>query len=106
MGYQTSARTVRQAQKQAGPEYIRPDTASSKQAVTPAASKSTYDVRWSKPDMGSEACFYKGLHIGRSGTARSLLALAEQDSLTTGFLISDSALPCPLILTLAPSTRS
>jgi hypothetical protein len=37
MGYQTGARIVRQAQEQAGPEYIRPGTASSKLAVTPAA---------------------------------------------------------------------
>jgi hypothetical protein len=44
-----------------------------------------------------EACFYKGLHLGRSGTARCLPALAEQDFLTTGFTISpsDSAPPMP-----------
>ena len=41
MGYQTGARIVRRAQEQAEPEYIRPGTASSKRAVTPAASRST-----------------------------------------------------------------
>jgi hypothetical protein len=64
-GYQSGARIVRQAQEQTEPEYIRPGTASSKQAVTPAASRSTYDVRWGKPDMGAEACFYKGLRLNR-----------------------------------------
>jgi hypothetical protein len=57
MGYQTDACIVRQAQEQIMPEYIRPDTASSTLAVTPAASKSTYDVRWGKPDMGIEIQF-------------------------------------------------
>jgi hypothetical protein len=37
MGYQTGARIVRQAQEQLAPESIRPGTASSKLAVTPAA---------------------------------------------------------------------
>ena len=40
-GYQSGARIVRQAQEQAGPESIRPGTAASKPAVTPAAPKST-----------------------------------------------------------------
>lgn len=40
IGVQTGARIVRQTQEQAGPEYIRPGAASSRQAVTPAASKS------------------------------------------------------------------
>jgi hypothetical protein len=53
-GYQSGARIVRQAQEHAGPEYIHPHTASSRLAVTPAASTSTYDVRWGNPDMGIE----------------------------------------------------
>jgi hypothetical protein len=57
MGYQTGARIVRQAQEQTEPEYIRPGTASSKQAVTSSASKSTYDVRWGNLDMGIEIQF-------------------------------------------------
>ena len=57
MGYQTGARIVRQAQAQTEPDYIRPGTASSKRAVTPAASKSTYDVRWGNLDMGIEIQF-------------------------------------------------
>jgi hypothetical protein len=44
--YQTGARIVRRAQEQAGPEYIRPGTASSKQAVTPAAIEVHNNVRW------------------------------------------------------------
>jgi hypothetical protein len=46
---------------------------------------STYDVRWGKSDMGAEACFNKGLHLSRGGTARCLFALAKQVSLPTGF---------------------
>jgi len=54
IGYQSGACIVRQAQEQAGPDYIRPDTAPSKPAVTPAASEVLNNVRWGKPDMGSE----------------------------------------------------
>ena len=67
LGYQTGARVVRQAQEQAGPEYIRPDTASSKRAVTPSASKSTYDVRWGNLDMGIEIQFARIREAGQPG---------------------------------------
>jgi hypothetical protein len=60
MGYQTDACIVRQAQERTGPEYIRPCTVPSKLAVTPVVSKSTYDVRWGKPDMGIVAWRHKG----------------------------------------------
>lgn len=83
MGYQSGACIVRQVQEQTGPEYIRPGTASSKSAVTPADSKSTYDVRWGKPGIGIDACFYKGLPLIQGGTARCPIALAEQQTLTT-----------------------
>jgi len=56
-GYQTGACIVRQAQEQAVQEYIRAGTASSKRAVKPSASKSTYDVRWGNLDMGIEIQF-------------------------------------------------
>jgi hypothetical protein len=65
MGYQAGAYIVRQAQEQTGPEYIRPDTASSELAVTPAASQSTYHVRWGKPDMGIETQFARVTEVGR-----------------------------------------
>jgi hypothetical protein len=64
MGYQTGARIVRQAQDQTGPEYIRPDTVPSKLAVTPVASKSTYDVRWGEPDMGIDIQFARTTEAG------------------------------------------
>ena len=57
MGYQTGACIVRQARDQAGPESIRPGTASSTLEVTPAASESTYDVRWGNPDKAIEIQF-------------------------------------------------
>jgi hypothetical protein len=53
MGYQTGARIVRQAQEQAESDYIRPDKASSRLAVTPAALEVHNNVRWGKPDMGT-----------------------------------------------------
>jgi hypothetical protein len=65
IGYQTGARIVRQAQEQTEPEYIRPCTVSSKLAVTPVASKSTYDVRWGKPDMGIEIQFARVTEAGQ-----------------------------------------
>jgi hypothetical protein len=77
MGYQTGACIVRQAQEWTGPEYIRPRTVPSKPAVTPAACEIHNNVRWGNADMGTEACFCKGLHLSRTGTARHLLALAE-----------------------------
>jgi hypothetical protein len=107
--YQTGACIVRQAQEQTEPEYIRPGTASSKSPVTPAASNSTYDVRWSKPDMGTKVYLYKGLHLIQGGTARCLFALLNQASLITGSYDQPqgtSLRPCPLTLTRAPSTRS
>jgi len=63
MGYQSGARIVRQAQDQAGRKYIRPGTASSTLAATHAALEVHNIVRWGKPDMGAEACFYKGLPL-------------------------------------------
>ena len=65
IGYQTGARIVRQAQEQTEPEYIRSCTVSSKLAVTPVASKSTYDVRWGKPDMGIEIQFARVTEAGQ-----------------------------------------
>ncbi len=66
MGYQTGACIVRQAQEQAGPEYTRPGTASSKPAVTPAALKVHNNVRWGKPDMGFETQSARGPATRRS----------------------------------------
>ncbi len=66
MGYQTGARIVRQAQEQTEPEYIRSCTVSSKLAVTPVTSKSTYDVRWGKPDMGIDIEFAVAMDAGQS----------------------------------------
>ena len=73
MRYQTGARTVRRAQEQAEPEYIRPGAATSVRAVTPAAP----EIRWRKPAMGVEACSYNGLRLSPGGTAHGLLALPE-----------------------------
>ena len=75
--YQTGACIVRQVQEQTGPEYIRPDTVSWKQAVMPAASQLHNNVRWCKPHMGMEAWLRKGqpgwgqppLALGRPSTA-------------------------------------
>ncbi len=72
IGYQTGARIVRQAQEQTEPEYIRSCTVSSKLAVTPVASKSTYDVRWSIPDMGIETQITTPIKTG-STTQRPFL---------------------------------
>ncbi|KLK94647.1 hypothetical protein AA309_02340 [Microvirga vignae] len=46
IGVQTGACIVRQAQEQTGPESIRPDTVSSKLAVTPAGLEVHNNVRW------------------------------------------------------------
>jgi hypothetical protein len=53
------------AQEQTESEYIRPCTVSSKLAVTPVASKSTYDDRWGKPDMGIEIQFARVTEAGQ-----------------------------------------
>ena len=109
IGYQTGACIVGQAQEQAGPEYIRPGTASSEPEVTPAASMSTYDVRWDKPDMGAEACFYKGLHLGRGGNGPLSVRVGRAEFRDDRILRSAPATalrPCPPTQTPAPSTRS
>jgi hypothetical protein len=62
---QTGTCIVRQAPDQTGPEYIRPHTVTSKLAVTPVASKSTYDVRWGEPDMGIEIEFARTTEAGQ-----------------------------------------
>jgi hypothetical protein len=51
MGYQTGARVVRRAQDKAGSEYIRPDTTTSKLAVTSAAVEVHNNVRWGASDI-------------------------------------------------------
>jgi len=54
IGYQSGARIVRQAQEQAGPDYICPGSAASRHAVTPAAPEIHNIVRWGLPNMGIE----------------------------------------------------
>jgi hypothetical protein len=53
--YQTGARIVRRAREQAGPEYIRPDTASSKLGSDARRLEVHNNVRWGIRDMGVEA---------------------------------------------------
>jgi hypothetical protein len=68
IGYQTGARVVRQAQERTVPEYIRPGTASSMLAVTPAAVEVHNNVRWGKLDIRIDIQFASrtGWPFGRS----------------------------------------
>ena len=58
----TGARIVRRAQDRTVPEYIRPGTASSERAVTPALSEVHSYVRWDETDMGLGAAIRKGCY--------------------------------------------
>jgi len=55
----TGARIVRRAQERTMPEYIRPGTATSERAVTPALSEVHSYVRWDEPDMVTDAAMRK-----------------------------------------------
>ena len=112
IGYQTGACIVRQAQKQTGPEYIRPGAVSLRQAVTPAALKVHNNVRWGKPDMGIETQSARGASSSPHGSAAVKARLGIGASMSTPSTCgrspgsSTSAAPSgkALPLTLDPST--
>ena len=96
--YQTGARIVRQAGEQAEPEYIRPDTTSSKPGSDARRLEVHNNVRWGIGDMGMKAWLCKSPHPGRGGTARCLPALAKQvfsDARSLKSASRDSATPMP-----------